>query len=364
MLLECEVLQMIFEQLNPHSCRTYLIGNENDSRIVLVDPVLDHFNDYLDLLKSRNLVLTHVIDTHTHADHISAGSALKDATDCHYIMHEKAPARCVDIRVKDGGHLELNGIRYDIIFTPGHTKDSISLIVGDKLLTGDFLFLDDAGGGRDDLPGGSAAEHWESLSKMFDQPDDLIVYPAHEYRGRQPSSLGRQKQLNPHYKSRTKEEFVSYIEDLRLGPADWMADVLKANYTCAQDPKSAWIPVDVAACEIKGTMEKGVNEIEVAYISATALKEKLASSQRPLLLDVRQPSELASPLGALDGVLNIPIGLLASKLDEIADYTDKEIIVICRSGARATTGTQILKKSGFHDVKVLEGGMLAWRQVI
>lgn len=353
---------MIFEQLNPHSCRTYLIGNENDSRIVLVDPVLDHFNDYLEMLKTRGFTLTHVIDTHTHADHISAGSSLKDATDCHYLMHEKTPAKCVDIRVKDGDTLTLNGIRFDVVYTPGHTKDLISLIVDHKiLLTGDFLFLDDAGGGRDDLPGGSPAEHWESLSKVFELPDDLIVYPAHEYRNREPSSLGHQKQSNPHFKVRTKQEFINYIEDLRLGPADWMADVLKANYTCARDPKSVWIPADVAACEIKGTMEKGVNEIEVDHISAKALKEKLNSGEKPLLLDVRQPDELQSPLGAIDGVLNIPIGILASRLDDLSDYTDKEIIVVCRSGARATTGAQILKKSGFNNVKVLDGGMIAWQ---
>lgn len=353
---------MIFEQLNPHSCRTYLIGNDNDSRIVLIDPVIDHFNDYLDLLKSRKLQLTHVIDTHTHADHISAGSALRDATDCHYIMHEKAPARCADIRVKDGDTLDLNGIRVDVLHTPGHTKDSISLIIGGNILTGDFLFLDDAGAGRDDLPGGSAAEHWESLSKVFELPDDLIVYPAHEYRGRQPSSLGRQKQLNPHYKARTKNEFINYIDDLRLGPADWMADVLKANYTCAQDPKAAWIPVDAPACEIKGTMEKGVNEIAVEYITPRALKELLALGKQPLLLDVREPYETTGELGALSGIKNIPIGSLSGKLDTLSADTNQEIVVICRSGARATTGAQILKKAGFSNVKVLEGGMLAWRQ--
>lgn len=353
---------MTFEQLNPHSCRTYMIGNENDSRVILVDPVIDHFNDYLDLLKARQLTLTHVIDTHTHADHITAGPALKDATECHYVMHEKAPAQCVDRHLKDGDALDLNGIRFDVVYTPGHTKDSVSIIVDGKLLTGDFLFLDDAGAGRDDLPGGSAADHWESLSKVFELPDDLIVYPAHEYRGREPSSLGRQKQLNPHYKARTKEEFVHYIDDLRLGPADWMKDVLKANYACAQDPKSVWIPVDAPACEIKGTMEAGVNEIAVEYMSPSALREKLTRGTAPLLLDVREPDELTSALGSIDGVQNLPIGRLSSQIAELEPYKGKEIVVICRSGARATTGAQILKKAGFQDVKVLEGGMLAWQQ--
>lgn len=224
---------MIFEQLNPHSCKTYLIGNDENNHVVLVDPIIDHFNDYLDLLNQRKFTLTHVIDTHTHADHISASSALKDVTDCHYLMHENAPAKCADIRVKDGDTLGLNGIQFDVIYTPGHTMDLISFIVDGKyLLTGDFLFLDDGGGGRDDLPGGSAAAHWESLSKISELPDDLIVYPAHDYRNREPSSLGHQKLSNPLLKPRTKTEFVNFIEDMRLGPADWMTDVLKANYTC------------------------------------------------------------------------------------------------------------------------------------
>lgn len=352
---------MIFEQLNPHYCRTYLIGSENDSHVVLVDPVIDHFTDYLNLLKTKNLTLTHTIDTHTHADHISACSALKDATGCEYVMHQHAPAQCVSMHVKDGDTLDLNGIRFDIVYTPGHTKDSICLIVGGRLLTGDFLFLDDGGGGRDDLPGGSAAEHWESISKVYELPDDLIVHPAHDYRNREPSSLGHQKQVNPHLKSRTKAEFVNYIEDLRLGPADWMADVLKANYTCARDPKGIWIPADSAACEIKGTMDKSVNEIKVEYLSAAALKDLLTSGEKHLLLDVREPEELQGPLGAIDGIINIPIGSLSARLNELAPFQEQKIVVICRSGARATTGAQILKKSGFSEVKVLEGGMLAWK---
>jgi glyoxylase-like metal-dependent hydrolase (beta-lactamase superfamily II) len=355
---------MLFEQLNPHACKTYLIAPEDDRRVILVDPVIDHFNDYLSLLDTRGYTLTHVIDTHTHADHISAGSALKDATGCAYIMHEKAPAQCVTDRVRDGDRLSLNGLDVDIIHTPGHTKDSISLIVGGRLLTGDFLFLDDGGGGRDDLPGGSPAEHWESLSKVYDLPDDLIVCPAHDYRNREPSAFGRQKGINPHYRKRTKEEFVNYIDDLKLGPADWMADVLKANYTCAHDPKAAWIPMDAAACEVKGTLEPGVNDIKVDYISASDLRQKLSSGTATVLLDVREPSELVSPLGAIDGVINVPIGSLAKRMSELDSVRDRDLVVVCRSGARATTAAQILMKSGFSNVSVLEGGMLAWNRAV
>ncbi|MCK5129539.1 MAG: MBL fold metallo-hydrolase, partial [Clostridiales bacterium] len=270
---------MSFEQLNPAACRTYLLSDSKEA--VLVDPVIDHVSDYLKLLKERNLKLTHVVDTHTHADHISAGPSMRDATDCEYIMHEIAPAKCVTIRVQDGDELILAGQKAKVIETPGHTKDSISLLFEDKFLTGDFLFLEDAGAGRDDLPGGSAESHWNSLQKVKNFDGNIIVYPAHEYRERTPSSLDNQRAKNPHLKDMSKQKFTSYINDLKLGPADWMKDVLKANYRCATDPNAVWIPVDVPACEIKGTLNPNTANIEVHYISIQEMKEK----ESPILID-------------------------------------------------------------------------------
>ena len=222
---------MLFEQINPYSCKTYLIVNEESKKAIMIDPVIDHFGDYIDLVVSKNLKLTHVIDTHTHADHISAGSSLKDRFDCEYIMHRESPVKCAGIRVRDRDELVLNGYKFRVLHTPGHTRDSISLILEGKIFTGDFLFLDDAGAGRDDLPGGDPGMHWQSLNKLNDLSDDLMVYPAHEYRDRKPSTLGHQRESNPHLIKRTKKEFVLYLNDLRLGPVEWMKDVLKANYT-------------------------------------------------------------------------------------------------------------------------------------
>ncbi|MPM13503.1 Hydroxyacylglutathione hydrolase [bioreactor metagenome] len=354
------VTNMYTEQLNPDSCRTYLVGSED--HIILIDPVLNYLEKYLELLKAKNLTLTHVIDTHTHADHISAGPSLRDASGCEYVMHENAPAQCVSIRVKDGDIMKLDGITIRFLYTPGHTKDSISLIIENQFFTGDFLFLDDAGAGRDDLPGGNPSDHWESLQKLAQLPDSIVVYPAHDYRSRQPSSLGNQKKTNPHLKQRTKEEFIQYLEDLQLGPADWMADVLKANYSCAKSLDGVWIPEDVPACEIKGTMDKTVSQIPVSHISPPELADKLRLEQKPMLIDVRESNELTGDLKALPSVVNIPIGSLASSLPSLDAKKNEEIIVICRSGARATTGAQILLKAGFSNVKVLEGGMLAWKK--
>lgn len=343
---------MSFKQINPAACRTYLITSDNNEA-VLIDPVIDHVSDYIKLLKDEELILTHVVDTHTHADHISAGPSMRDATDCEYVMHEKAPAKCVTVRVKDGDELVFAGQKAKVLETPGHTRDSISLLFEDKLLTGDFLFLDDAGAGRDDLPGGSSQSHWESLQKINNISGDVTIYPAHEYRDRHPSSLANQRKTNPHLKHMSLETFTSYIDDLKLGPADWMKDVLKANYRCATDPSAAWIPADVPACEIKGTMNPNADNIEVSYIGFDNL------SSNAVLIDVREKEELNGSLGHLDSVLNIPVGELTHRLDEIVKYKSDEVITVCRSGGRATTAAQILATAGFENVKVLEGGMIA-----
>ncbi len=349
---------MTVEQLNPASCWTYLLTNNDEA--VLIDPVIDHVSDYLALLKERDLTLTHVVDTHTHADHISAGPSLKDATDCKYMMHNVAPPKCVTEHVSEGDVINLAGREAKILETPGHTRDSISLLFDDMIFTGDFLFLEDAGAGRDDLPGGDPSAHYDSLQKLVGLSDELMVYPAHEYRKRKPSKLSVQREKNPHMQLSTKEEFINYINELKLGPADWMKDVLAANYKCSRDPNAAWIPTDVPACEIKGTMNPNAGDVEVHFVCNDKMRE--AKDQGALLLDVREPYELEGELGHIPGVRNIPVGSISHSIDKLADYKDKSIVVICRSGARATTAAQILITGGFKDVVVLEGGMLGYRR--
>lgn len=351
---------MIFKQINPHSCWTFLIGNERSREAAIIDPVLEHVQDYLNLLEKENWKLKQVVDTHTHADHISGSAALKDKTQCDYLMHPKASAACPTLRVHEGETIRLADMPVRILETPGHTKDSISLVMSDRVLTGDALFLDDGGAGRDDLPGGDPAEHWDSLQKILALPDSLVVYPAHEYRHRVPSDIGHQKISNPHLKPRSKQEFIRYIQDLKLGPADWMKDVLKANYSCARDPKAAWIPVDVPACEVKGTLNQGANDVVVPKITVSELKEKIKNKTAPFLLDVRDADELKGELGAMSGVVNIPVAQLSKRLSEMDAQKNKPIVTVCRSGGRAHTAAQILIQAGFSDVRVLDGGMTAY----
>lgn len=347
---------MNFEQLNPAACRTYLISDGETG--VIIDPVIDHVSDYLNIINNRKLVLTHVVDTHTHADHISAGPSLRDATDCEYVMHELAPAKCVTMRVKNNDKMILAGKEALFLETPGHTRDSISILIDNILLTGDFLFLEDAGAGRDDLPGGDPRAHWESLQKLENMTGDIMIYPAHEYRDRIPSTLENQRKLNPYLKIKSENEFVSYINDLKLGPADWMKEVLSANYKCATDPKAAWIPTDVPACETKGTLNPNANDIDIEFIAPKQLNEE----DGLVLIDVREQYELVGQLGHIEGVINIPVGQLTHKLEELEKFKDDKIIIICRSGSRAVTAAQILILADFKKVRVLEGGMNNYNQ--
>jgi sulfur dioxygenase len=354
---------MLLEQVNESDCKTYLITNEKDNRAILIDPVLNINADYLNLLQERKLRLTHVIDTHTHADHISAGPFLKEATGCEYVMYKEAPAQCVTIRVNAVENFKINDLKFQILHTPGHTRDSMTLVTEDWMFTGDVLFLDDGGGGRDDLPGGSPAEHWESLEILKKLPDYLMVYPAHDYGERQPSPLGKQKTSNPHLRDRSQEEFVEYIESLRLEPADWMMKVLEVNYACTKDPQAAWIPEDNKACEIKGREQQEAETIPVQFMEAEELKnEMLAQNKKLVLLDVREQKELSGSLGHMEGIIHIPIGSLAERISELEKYKEDEIVIICRSGVRSAVGARILLQAGYKNVLVLKGGMLAWRR--
>lgn len=343
--------------VTPGPCRSYLVRGRGSPEIVLIDPAIDFVEDYLRLFERERLKLTHVVDTHTHADHISGAAALVDRTGCAYVMHEKAPAPCVTERVSEGGTIRAAGVELKVLHTPGHTKDGICLLLEGAALTGDTLFLDEGGAGRDDLPGGDPGEHFDSLQRIVTLPDETTILPAHDYRNRRPSPLGRQKRSNPHLRPRSREEFVAYLRGLCLGPAEWMKDVLKANHACSRDPRAVAIPKEVNACEVMGAAPAGP---AVASITAAELRGRLDAGSTPVLLDVREISELTGELGHLPGITHIPLGHLGARLAELEPARDRDIVVICRSGVRAAAATRLLNEAGFPNVRVLEGGMIAW----
>ncbi len=360
------MIEYRFEPLNPtHTCKAYAIRPRDSSSVIIVDPQLDHLDYYTDYIAQEKLDLKFIIDTHTHADHLSAGAALKEKYGAELIMGEKAPAKCVTHRVKDNDQLLFEGIPIKFLETPGHTADSISVILPNEILTGDALFLDEGGAGRDDLPGGDSVDHWETLVKLKNLPEELIVYPAHDYRGRIPSSLGKQKLTNPFFKIDTKENFIEFLEDLILGPADWMNGILKANYNCSQDPKAAWVPLDSPSCEVMGTLDPDLEKLDVSGISTQQLEEQLHSHSPKsfILIDVRSKKELSGKLGIISEATQIALSSIMNDVSQLNQFKGKQIITICGSGKRAKIAAKMIKKSGFPDPWYVEGGIKKWKSI-
>lgn len=353
-----------FTPINPtHTCKAYLIRPENSEEIALVDPQLDHLQDYIDLIEAKNYKLKMVIDTHTHADHLSAAAALREKYESMLIMGAKAPAKCVTHRVKEGDVISLGDIPMKIIETPGHTLDSISIVLPGRILTGDVLFLDEGGAGRDDLPGGSPELHWQSLEKLKRLPEDLVVFPAHDYRGRTPTTLGVQKQRNEFLKFSNQADFVDFINDLILGPAEWMKDVLKANYQCSQDVKAAWVPLDSPSCEVMGTLDPTLEKYPVEEIEPVSLSEMLEKREDFVFLDVRAKKELDGKFGPLPEAKHIPLSSIMNDVSQLSQWRDKKVVTICGSGKRAKIAAQMLKKSGFSAPGYVVGGLKKWKGI-
>ena len=188
------------------------------------------------------------------------------------------------------------------------------------------------------------------------------MFPAHDYHGRVSSTLAEERQKNPRLAPRARQDYVTWLGSLRLGPADWMANVIKANYACARDPRAVWIPVDQPSCEVKGTAGN-VNTELVKVVSAEQVADTLGGKHPPLVLDVRQPEELQGELGHIAGARAIPVGELPRRLAELAEHEGTPIVTVCRSGGRSATAAAILSVAGFKDVRSMEGGMRRWNEI-
>jgi glyoxylase-like metal-dependent hydrolase (beta-lactamase superfamily II)/rhodanese-related sulfurtransferase len=351
---------MIFRQLNPGPCRTYLVGSEKTREAALVDPVLDRVEDYLAILEHERLRLAWIIDTHTHADHISGGPALCDHTKAPYAMHHLGRPHCPTQRMRDGDTIAVGDVTLRCLHTPGHTNDSLTLAAGDRLLTGDFLFIGDAGAGRTDLPTGDPGEHFDSLQKLKGLPDATEVFPAHDYQGKVSSTLRQERKDNPRLRFTAKDEYVRWLAGLATPPPDWMRKVVEANYACTQTPGSVWIPVDLPACQVKGSLSLGVDGQPVRTISAEEARRRIETGGA-VVLDVRNPDEYTGELGHIKGSILIPVPALAQRLREIEPQREREIITVCRSGGRSHTAAGILMQAKFPRVVSMEGGMTRWR---
>jgi cysteine desulfurase / selenocysteine lyase len=211
-------------------CRSYLIADPRAEEAAIVDPLREHVDEYLERLTARGWKLRYTIETHTHADHLSGSARLKDITGAQMLMHGASPAPCVDRALADGDIIELGSVRVEVIETPGHTRDSIALLLPDRLLTGDTLLIQSCG--RTDLPTGDAGRLFKSLRRLMELPDDLLVFPSHDYKGRRASTIGQERRTNERVQIETPEAFTAKMAGLDLPTPARLEEALQANQEC------------------------------------------------------------------------------------------------------------------------------------
>ena len=208
---------MLFHQLfdKNSSTYTYLIASAKGREALIIDPVLENIEKYIKLLNELDLKLVKVIDTHIHADHITAASKLKDATNCTTIMGEHTPSDTVEIKVKDDDIIYIDKLKIKVIYTPGHTKDSYSFLMDDCLFSGDTLLIN--GTGRTDFQGGNSKDSYNSIfNRLLKLPEETLLYPAHDYNGQTVSTIGKEKKFNPRLQVNSVNEYIDIMNNLNL----------------------------------------------------------------------------------------------------------------------------------------------------
>src|ERR1700734_3832628 len=203
---------MIFRQLfdATSGTYTYLLASRPGGEALIIDPVLEKVDRYLQLVRELDLKLVKAADTHLHADHITGLGALRDRTRCVTVMGEQTKVDVVSMRVAEGDRIEIEGIRLEVLYTPGHTDDSYSFLMADRVFTGDTLLI--RGTGRTDFQNGSARAQYDSIfNRLLKLPDETMVFPAHDYKGDTVSTIGEEKRYNPRLQVKSIDAYVELM---------------------------------------------------------------------------------------------------------------------------------------------------------
>jgi len=314
-------------QMRADQCYAYLIADPDTREAALVDPRADRVEDYLRELDARGWRLRAVIETHTHADHLSGATELRARTGAEILLSVAATSEVATGRLQDGDRVAVGGHHMQVLASPGHTDDSISLVLDGALLTGDALLI--GGAGRTDFQNGSPEALYDTLHRRLAAlPGDLTVYPAHDYAGHTHSTLSQERQTNPVLQLADRARFVS---TLRAG----------------QQPKPANMDAIVAA-NIRGLRPS-------PRITVEELAAALRDAAPPLVVDVRLPAEYHAV--HLESSVLLPLDQIARRRGELPG--DRDLVLVCRTGSRARLAAAELV--GFR-ARVLDGGLVAWQQ--
>lgn len=338
---------MIFRQLfdSVSGTYSYLLASRRGGEAMIIDPVLDKVDRYLQLINELELHLVKAVDTHLHADHITGLGALRDRTRCVTVMGENTKADVVSMRLAEGDKLVVEGISLDVLYTPGHTDDSYSFVMNDRVFTGDTLLI--RGTGRTDFQNGDPRAQFDSIfGKLLRLPDETLVFPAHDYKGDTVSTIGEEKHFNPRLQVKSVDDYVDLMNNLKL-----------------PNPKM----MDVA---VPSNMRIGLSQQEIARKgwALTALDAiKLLGRRDVAFVDLRETAEREKH-GVIPGALHAPYAdLLATirtggVLYELAAATDKRILFYCAFGERSAMAVQAAQDTGIRSACHIEGGIDAWKR--
>jgi len=335
---------MIFEQIVTGGCQSYLVGCPDACVAALIDPEIRQMDRYLGTLQRDGVRLRYVIDTHTHADHFSAAHEIAKRLGVPVVTHRDSPAPYADLRLQDGDMLVIGSIKLQAIHTPGHTRDSMCLRVGDKLFTGDTLLI--GGTGRTDLPTGDPEALYDSLFNCVLKLDPTLnVYPAHDYKNQGHSTIAQEIATNPRLQKKQRGEFVEMMNHLNLSAPTHITEALRTNMMGGK-----------TVAQLLSDAAKQVPFIAMAELQARVEQGNLGL----ILLDVREKD--AYEAGHVPGARHLPRGQLELRVNtELPDPTQR-VLVVCELGLISTLAAQTLRTLGFPRAGALDGGMKAWRE--
>src|ERR1700681_4329897 len=335
---------MIFEAVATGGCRSYIIGCEETCAAALIDPELSQIDRYIALAAKDGLRIRYLIDTHTHADHVSATQQLARLLDVPVVMHRSSPAPFVDLRLQGGELLIVGRLRLQALHTPGHTRDSMCLCVQERVFTGDTLLI--GGTGRTDLPSGDAGALCESLFEGVLRLDPTLrVFPAHEYKGRSHSTIGQELAENPRLQKRDRDAFIEMMQNLNLTMPTHVTEALRTNMSGGKTV--AQMLAEAAAT--------------VPFISLLELKSRAeADPNGMIILDVRERD--AYEEGHIAAAKLLPRGQLELRVNQELPDPMRRIVSCCELGRISTLATATLRQMGFLRAVALDGGMQAWRE--
>ena len=338
---------MLFRQLyhQESGTYTYLLAGRKGGEALLIDPVLERVDRYMQLLEELDLRLMKVVDTHVHADHITAMGELRDRTKCVTVMGAEAPVDVVSMRVDDGDLITVEGVQMETLYTPGHTIDSYCFKMDDRVFTGDTLLI--RGSGRTDFQSGSSRDAYHSIfDKLLTLPDEMLVYPGHDYKGDTVSTIGEEKAHNPRLQVANAEEYAAILDNLNLA-----------------NPKKMDVAVPANIAMGRGQSDEDHPDWALTVGQLMVLQEQMDV----LLVDLREDKE-RSANGVIPGSIHAPYGDLANLiapgglLRGMAGASEKPMIYYCAFGERSAMAVEASHEVDMENISHLIGGIAAWAE--